>query len=147
LAKVIEKCEAGGFLDTDAAGANALVREGLGGDPGRALVFLPNPHFDREAQLLAKAPFLEAGHHQNRTPGSRKHQGHQALAQAPANPREVIQRRARSEEQRVIFRTSYTARSRQRWRLCHEPLRLLQVPLEFIRRNGPNPATQWFERG
>src|SRR5258708_2266955 len=103
VAKMIEKSEPRGFVDANAPGANVLVRKGGGGDLGGTLIFLPNADFEREMEFFAEATFLEGGNHENGMANAGNDEANEAFAKAPADPREVVQRSARGEEERVIF--------------------------------------------
>src|SRR4029077_9832909 len=96
------KCEAGGFFDTDAAGANVLVGQRGGSDFRGALIFLPDANFDREVELFAEAAFFKGGNHENGLARARNDEAYEAFAQTPANPREVVERSAGGEEKRVV---------------------------------------------
>jgi len=61
IAQMIEKCEAGGFFDPNAPGANVLIGQRGSRDFRGALIFLPNADFDRQVELLAQRPSSNAG--------------------------------------------------------------------------------------
>src|SRR5260370_39132561 len=53
VAQMIEKCEAGGFFDADAAGAKALVGERRSRDFPGALLFLADANVQRQMKVFA----------------------------------------------------------------------------------------------
>src|SRR6202022_2579789 len=62
VAEVIVERKACRFLNANPARAYALFGQRSGGYFGRALIFLPNANFNREAQLLSQPAFLERRH-------------------------------------------------------------------------------------
>ena len=60
---MVEECEERGFVDRDATGAEAAIRERLSGEFCWAFVFLPDAHFRGEAKLFAEAALFERRAH------------------------------------------------------------------------------------
>src|SRR5258706_12803216 len=80
VAKMVRKREAGGFLDSDAAGANVLIYQSLGGDFRGGLVLLPNADFGGEMQFFAEAALFKSWHDPDRMARAMQHQAHKATA-------------------------------------------------------------------
>src|SRR2546430_16143623 len=98
---MVEECEERGFVDRDATGAEAAIRERLSGEFCWAFVFLPDAHFRGEAKLFAEAALFERRANEKRLASARKNEREEPFAGPPADAGEVVKRRAGGDEERV----------------------------------------------
>src|SRR5258708_4615930 len=146
-AQMIEKGEASGFFDADAAGANVLVGQRGGGDFRGALIFLPDADFEREMELFAEAAFFEVGNHKDGVADARDDEAYEAFADAPTDSREVVERSARGEEKRVVFCGLRWRAARSGRRISHEVLCGFDALTKFVGSNGGNAVRGRFQGG
>src|SRR5882762_5086430 len=147
IAQMIEKCEAGGFFDPNAPGANVLIGQRGSRDFRGALIFLPNADFDRQVKLLAQSPFLKRRNHKHRMAAARDDQPHQPLAETPSNSSEVVERCARRKEKRVVFSRLRGRTAGRKRRSGHKLLRPLNTLPKFVRSDRTNAFPQWLKPG
>src|SRR5882762_11560309 len=147
IAQMIEKCEAGGFFDPNAPGANVLIGQRGSRDFRRALIFLPNADFDRQVKLLAQPSLLKRWNHKDRMAAARDDQANQPLAESPSNSSEVVERCARGKEKRVVFSRLRGRTAGRERRSGHKLLRPFNALPKFIRSNGVNAFPKWLKPG
>src|SRR5882762_6398388 len=147
IAQMIEKCEAGGFFDPNAPGANVLIGQRGSRDFRGALIFLPNADFDRQVQLFAQPPLLKRRNHKDRMAAARDDQANQPLAETPSNSSEVVKRCARRKEKRVVFSRLRGRTVRRERRSGHKLLRPLDTLPKFIRSYRTNAFPKWLKPG
>src|SRR5258707_13821068 len=145
VAQMIEKCEAGGLFDADAAGANVLVGQRGGGDFRGALIFLPDADFEREMELFAEAAFFEGGDHKDGVADAREDEAYEAFAEAPTDSREVVERSAGGEEERVVFSSLQWRAAGSGRRIRHEHLHVCDALMKFVGSNGVNAVAEWLK--
>src|SRR6267378_7601831 len=147
IAEVVEKCEAGGFFDPNAPGANVLIGQRGSRDFRGALIFLPNANFDRQVKLLAQPFLLKRWNHKDRMAAARDDQANQPLAETPSNSSEVVKRCARRKEKRVVFSRLRGRTVRRERRSGHKLLRPLDTLPKFIRSYRTNAFPKWLKPG
>jgi hypothetical protein len=103
-AKVVVEGEGKGFVDADAAGKNLSVDEGPEDELGGAFVFLPDANIEGIADEFADAAFFEGRRNENGLAITGNDESKKALTEPPANAGEVVEIRARTEEEGVEFR-------------------------------------------
>jgi hypothetical protein len=110
-------------------------------------MLLPDADFNREMEFFAEAAFFEGGNNENRLAHARDHEAHEPFAKPPAYPREVVERSARSKEERVVS-CSLRRRPARRGRCVgHKALRVLNALTKFGGRDGVNSVGERLERG
>src|SRR5882762_5072443 len=147
IAQMIEKCEAGGFFDPNAPGANVLIGQRGSRDFRGALIFLPNANFDRQVELLAQPSLLKRWNHKDRMAAARDDQANQPLAETPSNSSEVVKRCARGKEKRVVFSRLRGRTAGRERRSGHKLLCPLNTLPKFIRSDRANAFPQWLKPG
>jgi len=131
--------ELGGLLDADTSGADAAVFQPLGDTLERAFVFLPHGHVGvhqrTERELFAGPIFFEPRTHDVGISGLRDDYGKEPFAVAPADAREIQQRRAAGEHDGVdvLFR--------------HDRSRAFDAHTALVNGNGPRPVSHRRQRG
>jgi hypothetical protein len=92
---------------------------------------------EREAQGFAHAGFFKGRADENRLAGTREDQGEETFAEAPANAREVVERRSRADDEAV-----------KGWRnFGHAILRVKEAIVEIIGREGADAVPERLEVG
>src|SRR6267154_4010714 len=132
IAQMIEKCEAGGFFDPNAPGANVLIGQRGSRDFRGALIFLPTANFDRQVELLAQPSLLKRWNHKDRMAAARDDQANQPLAESPTNSSEVVERCARRKEKRVVLSRLRGRTAGRKRRSGHKLLRPLNTLPKFV---------------
>jgi hypothetical protein len=108
---------------------------------------LPHADFEREMELFAEAAFFKGGNHEDRVASARDDEAYEALAEAPANAREVVERCARGKEKRVVFGSLRGRAAGSGRRISHEALRVFDALTKFVGSDGVNAVAQRLEGG
>src|SRR6267154_2087394 len=146
IAQMIEKCEAGGFFNSNSPRANVLIGQCGSCDFCGALILLPNTDFDRQMKLFAQPSLLKRRNHKHRMAAARDDQTHQPLAETPSNSSEVVERGTRRKEKRVVLSRLRGRTARRERRSGHKLVRPFNTLLKFIRSNGVSAVAEPLER-
>ncbi len=93
-------------------------------------------------ELFAEAAFFEGGNHKDRAASARDDEAHEALAETPADAREVAERCARGKEKRVVFCSLRGRAAGSGRRISHEALRVFDALTKFVGSDGVNAVTE-----